>query len=112
MRQRRRLAGVIVAGRDQHAAVRGAAGRVAVLERVTGTVDARPLAVPEREHAVVAGPGEEIRLLRAPDRRRREVLVQTRLELDVRGLEILLRAPELPIEAAERRAAVAGHEAR
>src|SRR5690606_42041180 len=87
VRQRRRLARVVVAGRDEHAAAPRRAGRVAVLERVAGAVDARPLAVPEGEDAVVAGAGEEARLLRAPDRRRREILVEARLEADAGRLE-------------------------
>src|SRR5690606_394683 len=106
MRQRRRLARMVVAGRDEHAAVPRRPRRIAVLERVAGAIDARSLAVPEREHAVVARAGEEPRLLGAPDRRRGEVLVQARLEADTGRLEITLRAPELPVEAAERRAAV------
>ncbi len=112
MRQRRRFAGVIVARDDEHAAVRRRAGRVAVLERVARAVDAGPFAVPEREHAVVACTREQIGLLRAPDRGGSEVLVQPGLEANVRGVEKLARAPELPIEAAERRAAITGYEAR
>ena len=46
VRQGRGLAGVVVAGQRQHAAMRRGAGRVAVLEHVAAAVDARPLAVP------------------------------------------------------------------
>src|SRR5690606_24351348 len=70
-----------------------------------------PFAVPQPEHAVVARAGEEARLLRAPDRRRRELLVQPRLEADIGRIEILLRPPQLTVEPAERRPAVAGDEA-
>jgi hypothetical protein len=51
----RRAAGhaaVVVAADHQHAALRGRAVDVAVLERVARAVHARPLAVPHREHAI------------------------------------------------------------
>jgi len=53
----------------------------------------------------------QVELLRAPDRRRREVLVQARLEPDVGALEELARAPERLVDAAQRASAVAGDEA-
>src|SRR5690606_32663956 len=102
VRERRRLARVVVSGRDEHAAVPRRAGRVAVLERIARAVHPRTLAVPEREDAVVARTGEEAGLLRAPDRRRREILVETRLKTDLVGVEITLRTPKLAIEPAER----------
>jgi hypothetical protein len=83
-----------------------------MLERVAGAIDAGPLPVPHREHAVVARSGEQIGLLRTPDRGRREVLVQPGLEENSARIERLLRAPQLAVEPAERGAAVAGHEAR
>src|SRR5690606_8098700 len=106
-----RFADVVVAGGDEHAAVPRRARGVTVLERIAGAVDAGTLAVPQPEHAVVARAGEEARLLRAPDRRRREILVQPRLEADIGRVEILLRTPQLAVETAERRAAIAGDEA-
>src|SRR5690606_30071164 len=98
VRQRRRFADVVVAGGDEHAAVPRRARGVTVLERIAGAVDAGTLAVPQPEHAVVARAGEEARLLRAPDRRRREILVQPRLEADIGRVEILLRTPQLAVE--------------
>jgi hypothetical protein len=111
VRQRRRLRAVIVAGQHQHAAVLRRAGVVRVLEHVAAAVHARALAVPHREHAVVARALVEVDLLRAPDRRRSEVFVQARLEADVRGVEEFLRAPQRLVEGAQRRAAIAGDEA-
>jgi len=111
LRQRRGLAGVIVAGGDDHTAVLRRARRVAVLERIAGAIDARALAVPQSEHTVVKSARKQIDLLRAPDRRRREILVEPRLKADVRGIEERPCAPQLAIEPAERRAAVAGDEA-
>ena len=91
VRQRGRLARVIVAGDCDHAAVARRSGRVAVLERIAGAVDAGPLAVPHAEYAVVTSAGEQVRLLRAPDRGGREILVQARLEANLRGVEVIAR---------------------
>ncbi len=111
VRQGRGAAGVVVGGEREHAAELRGAGRVAVPEHVAAAVHARTLAVPHREHAVVLGAGEQVGLLRAPHHRRAEVLVEAGRELDVRGLQVLLRLPQLEVEAAQRRAAVAGDEA-
>ena len=111
VRQRRRLRRVVVAGEHQHAAVLRRAGEVRVLEHVAAAVDAGTLAVPHREHAVDVRARVQVDLLRAPDRGRGEVLVQPGLELDVRAVEELLRLPQRLVEAAERRAAIAGDEA-
>src|SRR6185503_14437015 len=112
VRKRRRLARVIVTRDRDDAAVARRSGRVAMLERVARAVDAGPLAVPHAEHAFVTSAREQVRLLGAPDRGGRKILVQTGLEADVRGVEVGRRAPQLAVEAAERRAAVAGDEAR
>ena len=50
-------------------------------------VDARALAVPDAEHAIDLGAGEQVDLLRAPHRGRGEVLVEAGLEVDVVLLE-------------------------
>ena len=55
--------------------------------------------------------GEQVDLLRAPDRGRGQVLVDAGLEHDVVLLEELLGAPQRLVEPAQRRAAVAGDEA-
>ena len=111
VRQRRGFCRVVVARKDQHAAMLGGAGGVGVLEHVAAAVHARPLAVPHAEYAVVLCAREQVQLLGAPDRRRREVLVHAGLEADVVPLEVLLRAREGLVEPPERRAPVARHEA-
>jgi hypothetical protein len=55
--------------------------------------------------------GDSVHLLRAPDRGRGEVLVEPGLEHDLVALQVLARLPQRLVEAAERRAAVTGHEA-
>ena len=88
------------------------AGEIGVAEHVAGAVDARPLAVPHGEHAIVLALAAQFGLLRAPDRGRGEILVDAALEADVVLVEERRRAQELAVEAAERRAAIAGDEAR
>ena len=111
VRQGRGFAGMVVAGQRQHAAMRRGAGRVAVLQRVAAAVDPRPLAVPDREHAVIFGAGEQPDLLAAPHRGGGQLLVDRRLELDVVALDKAARAPQRLVEPAERRAAIAGNKA-
>ena len=102
---------MVVARHDQHAAAgRGAVG-VAVLQGVAGAVDAGALAVPHGEDAVDFGAGVGLDLLRAEDGGGGEVLVDGGEELDAGLGEAVLAAPELEVERAERRAAVAGDEA-
>src|SRR5690606_23302700 len=98
---------VVVAHQGEHAAMFRRAGEIGVAEDVARAVDARPLAVPDREDAVMPALAEELSLLRAPAGGGGEFLVEPRLEDDVGFGELLLVAPELRVEPAERRAAVA-----
>ena len=82
-----------------------------MLQRIAAAVDPRPLAVPDREDAVIFGAGEQADLLAAPDRGRGQLLVDRRLELDVVALDKAARAPQRLVEPAERRAAIAGNKA-
>ena len=109
-RDRRRLRERIVAAQRQHAAVAPDAGEVRVLEDVAGAIDARALAVPHAEHAVVLRLREQVGELAAVDRRRAEVLVDAGDEDDVVLAEQIRVALEGEIEPAERRAAIAGDE--
>ena len=103
---------MVVAGEAQHAAVFRRARGIAVAEHVAAAVDAGALAVPDADHAIMFGAGREVELLRAPDRGRREVFVHAGLEFDVVLFEVLSRGEKLLVVAAERRAAIAGDEAR
>ncbi len=111
VRQRRGLAAMVVAGQQQHAAVGRDAGGVAMFEDITGAIDARPLAVPHGEDAVVAGAGKQVGLLAAPHGGGGQFLVQARLEMDGVLLEVVAGFPEALVQPAQRRAAVAGNEA-
>ena len=88
--------------------VRGMDG---VQQNVAATREARPLPVPQAEHALVAGPRIERHLLRAPHAHRRELLVLPGLEVDVVAREQVVRLPQRLVHVVERRALVAGHEA-
>ncbi len=103
---------MIVAHQRDHAAELRRAGEIRVAENVAGAVDPRPLAVPDAEHAVVFAFAAQLRLLRAPERGRREVFVEARMELDVIAVERGFRAPEGLVEPADGRAAIAGDIAR
>ena len=103
---------MVVAHQGEHAAMFGGAGEVGVAEHVARAVDARPLAVPDGKDAVVLAFAEQLRLLRAPAGGGGKLLVEARLEDDIGVGELLLGAPELLVEAAERRAAIAGNETR
>ena len=111
VRQGRAAAGVVVGGEREHATELRRAGGIGVLEHVTTAVDPGALAVPHAVHALDRGAREQVGLLRAPDHRRAEVLVETRDELHPGRLEVLLRAPQLEVEATQRAAAVAGDKA-
>src|SRR3954463_9979376 len=91
--------------------MRRRAGEIGMAKGVAAAVDARALAVPHAEHAVVSAFAAQLRLLRAPQRGGGEVFVDAGLETDMRGVEKFLRALELLVEAAERRTAIAGDEA-
>ena len=104
------LGRVVVARQHENAAVPGCARGVRVLEDVAAAVDARSLAVPHREHAVVFRVRVQVDLLRAPDRGGRKVFVDARLEFDVMLVEELPRLPQRLVESADRRAAIPGNE--
>ena len=111
VRQGRAAAVVVVGGQCQHAAIARGACSIRVLEHVAAAVHAGTLAVPHAEHAIDGRAGEQAGLLGAPDHGRAQVLVEARLELHLRGFEVLLGPPQLQVEAAQRRAAIAGDEA-
>ena len=77
-----------------------------------GAIDPRPLAVPHAEHAGILALAMELRLLGPPERGRGEVLVDPWLKDDVVLVEKPFRRRHLLVEAAERRAAIAGDVAR
>src|SRR5207302_829796 len=101
-----------IAHQRQHAAVFRGAGEIGVAKDVAGAIDAGALAVPHGKDAIVLAFAAQLGLLRAPDGGRGHVLVDAGLKLDVVALKPLLRALELGVERAERRAAIAADIAR
>ena len=109
-RQGGRDRAVVVAHQREDPAVQRGAGGARVAHRVHRPVEPRPLAVPDREHPVIAPALEQVDLLRAPDRGRRQVLVEAGLEMDAVLLEEAAGAPERGVVTGERRAPVARDE--
>jgi len=110
VRQGRRLAAVVVAGKRKDAAVARRTRRIGMLERVHRAVDAGPLPVPDAEDAIDLGAGIEADLLATPDRGRGQILVEAGYEGDVIGLQMRLGPPQRMVVHAERRPAIAGDE--
>src|SRR6185312_11937354 len=110
VRQGRRVRRLVIAGERKHAAPRRRPGGVGGLDHVAGAGDARALTVPHGEVAVILGAREEIGLLAAPDGGGGEILVDARIEADVVLLEKALGLPEILVEAAQGRAAIARDE--
>ena len=79
--------GRIVARQRQHTAFRRGAGGIGVAQRIPAAIRARALAVPDAEHALMPRAGGQRDLLRAPDRRRGQILVQAGVEDDMRRLQ-------------------------
>ncbi len=112
VRQRRGLAAVVVTGERQHAAMPRRAGRIGMFQCVDRAINAGTLAIPDAEHAIDLGARKQADLLATPDGGRGEVLVQPGNESDIMCLQERFGAPQRVVIHAERRAAVAGDEAR
>ena len=97
---------VVTDGR-QHTAKPCGAGQVRMPDRIDGAVEPRSLAVPNGGNPVVLAARIHGRLLRAPARRRRKILVDGGVEEDLVGLEFLRRAPQLLVDVVHRRTAIA-----
>ncbi len=108
----RGFAAVVIARKNQHTALGRDPRRVAVFEHITAAIHPRTFAVPQRKHAVVLTVGKEIDLLAAPDGRGRKFFVDTRLEMDGVLLQVVFGIPKAFVQIAQRRAAIAGNEAR
>ena len=104
-----RFGGVIIAHKREHAAAFGGAGQIGVAEHITRAIDARALAVPHGEDAVVLALAAQLGLLCAPDRGGGKILVDAALKADVAFLQKRRGAEELAVEAAQRRAAITAH---
>src|SRR5207244_10031434 len=81
-----------------------------MLEDVAGAIDARSLAVPHAEHAVVLRLRIQVGELAAEDGCGAEILVDTRDEVDAELAQELRVPLDVDVEAAERRATITGHQ--
>jgi len=82
------------------------AGQIAMAKRITGSIDTRPLAVPQRENSVMSAVTGNLRLLCAPAGSCGQILVDPRIELDVLLVEEGFRALQLLVISTQWRAAV------
>src|SRR5882724_5825653 len=102
---------MVVAHQGENAAMPRGAVEIGVAERIAAPVYAGAFSVPDSEDAVIAPLATNLGLLRAPDGCGREIFVEARREDDLARLQMFLCAPELQVEAAERRPAIAADEA-
>src|SRR5260370_21344997 len=110
MRQSRRFAGVVVAGKEKHPTMRRQTSGIAVLQGVVSAVGTGSLAVQQGENAVISGPRKQTDLLTAPNRRRAELFIDCRLKAYVVALEKPPGAPQALVEPTQRRTTIAGDE--
>jgi len=103
---------MIVTEQQQHPALGVRAEEMAVPDRIARPVDAGPLAVPDGEDPVVGCPTDELELLRALTRRRRQLLVHPGLVMDMVRVQKRSCRLQLLIEGTQWRAPIARHIAR
>ena len=93
---------MVVAAQRDGATQRGGAGVARVFQHVGGPVHTRALAVPQAEHALGLGAGQQPDLLASPDGGGGQVLVDAWLEHDVVAFQVFLRRPQRDVVAAQR----------
>ena len=93
---------MIIAHRHDHAAMGRGSSHIGVPHHVTRAIDARTLAVPQPENAVVFTLTAQFGLLCAPQRRRGQILIQTGLKGDLMRGQVCLGPLHLHINRAKR----------
>ena len=97
---------MVVTGNNKYAAMRRAAIRIAVFDRVAGAIDTGPLAVPDAENAVDRALRIGLDLLRSQYCSRCKIFIDRRQKFDVALIKKRLRAPEFQVKSTEWRAAI------
>ena len=95
----------------QHATITRRAKSVRVFDDVHTSVNARAFAIPHSKNAIEARALEQVGLLAAPHRCRSKVFINTWLEVDLMGIEILGGFPHGLIETAQWAATITRDEA-
>ncbi len=80
----------------------GGPSQIGMLEGVAAPVESRIFTIPDTEYSVVFSFAGQRHLLGAPYGGSRDVLVETRFELDVVGFEIILGAPKFQVIGSDR----------
>jgi hypothetical protein len=84
---------MVIARDNEHTAVGGTAISVTMFECIASTIDTRPFAVPDPEHAIDSLPGVRFDLLRAEHCSCGQVFIDGRKKLNIAFGKKLLRAP-------------------
>lgn len=100
---------MIVARQHQHTTARRSAGVIGVAQRIAAAIHTGCLAIPQGKHTLGLRARKESKLLRAPNSRRRQVLVKARLEMDVGALQKRCGPPQLLVETTQWRTTIARH---
>ena len=103
---------MVIADHSQYAPMFGGAEGVGVAHGIRRPVEARPLAVPKAEHAIIFFTAKGIQLLAAPNCRGGQIFIQAGLKVDVMLLEHLIDAAQFPVEAGKGRTAIPRDESR
>jgi hypothetical protein len=102
VRHGRRNAAMVVAGHHQHAAGRRRAVGIAVVQRIGGAIDARSLAVPQREYAAHRALRIAFHLLAAEHGGGAGLLVDRGQKMDSCRCQLLAGAPQGLVIGAQR----------
>ena len=78
-----------------------------MFDHIHTAINTRALAIPHPKDPIVPGTLEQIGLLAAPDRGRRQILINARLKMDIMLLQPGFCPPHGLVDAADRRAAIA-----
>src|SRR3546814_5064795 len=99
---------MIVPGDDENASVTGGTGKIAVFEYVAGTIYPRAFAIPCGGDPIDTSFAIGSDLLRAPDRSRRHILIDRRLQADG-WIDKLTREGNGVIQRTQRCTAITGN---
>ena len=85
---------MVIAGNGQNAAIFRGAECIGVLDHIHAPIDSGPFAIPHRKYAVIFWLGNQMNLLRTPNRGGRKVFVHARLELNIMSLKVFPGFPD------------------
>ncbi len=103
---------MIITDYSQHATILARAKCIGVAHDIHTAVDpGRTFAVPHPEHAIVFCVREKVDLLTTPDRRRRQIFIDTRLKVYIVLFELIIGPPQCLVVTAKWGTAITGYKA-